>query len=169
MLSSTIWGHFKMIKEALLFLCLEYTLLLDVSLEVGQTELKNLLPLIIYFSTDCFTIPSLCFAISIQVSITVKYLTTSASIFLDFELAQIFSCISCIQICHIDFIFVYWRMISLKSPKQTLDVLWWSAGMSFIMKFALERRDEKHVFSLPGEKQQRPWNISPLMPKYLGT
>lgn len=73
-----------MIKEALLFLCLEYTLLLDVSLEVEQTELKNLLPLIIYFSTDCFAIPNLCFAISIQVSITVKYLTTSTSNFSSF-------------------------------------------------------------------------------------
>lgn len=45
------------IKEVLLFLCLEYTFLLDVSLEVGQTEHKNLLPLRIYFGTDYFMFP----------------------------------------------------------------------------------------------------------------
>lgn len=44
--------------------------------------------------------------LQIQVSITVKYLATSASNFQAFELSQIFSFINCIQICHTDFIFV---------------------------------------------------------------
>lgn len=138
------------IKEVLLFLCLEYTLLLDVSLEFGQTEHKNLFPLEYISAQTVSHSPSLFCCIYTNVH------CTSASSFQAFEVSQIFSCISCIQIYHSVLIFAYWCMTSLKSPKQTLYILWWIAGLSFIMKFALKRKDKKRVLTLPHEKQQRP-------------
>lgn len=76
--------------------------------------------------------------LQIQVSITVEYLDTSASNFQAFELSQIFSFISCIQICCTDFTFVIF-VHDIHSNKKAHDGdIWWTGGLSFTMKFSLK-------------------------------